>query len=85
MVDAISRTVQKQMRKTADEGNQHPVETEVYLRRFAIVLKDGALRGCFMPCSSKDKVSIVVDDIDWRRKAAAAHIFYSLERAQSAT
>ncbi|CDH50375.1 hypothetical protein RO3G_08120 [Lichtheimia corymbifera JMRC:FSU:9682] len=58
VVDAISRTVQKQMRKTADEGNQHSVETEVYLRRFAMVLKDGALQGCFVPCSSKDKEKV---------------------------
>ena len=69
MVDAISRTVQKQMKKTADEGSQYPVDTEVYLRRFAIVLKDDALQGCFVPCSSKDKVGIIIDDdIDWRKE-----------------
>ncbi|KAI7883737.1 hypothetical protein K492DRAFT_175055 [Lichtheimia hyalospora FSU 10163] len=58
VVDAISRTVQKQMKKTADEGSQYPVDTEVYLRRFAIVLRDDALQGCFVPCSSKDKEKV---------------------------
>lgn len=66
------------MKKSADDGSQYPVDTEVYLRRFAIVLKDNALQGCFVPCSSKDKVSMI-DDI-FIGEGSGSHFFYSLER-----
>lgn len=55
MIDAISRAVHKQQRKR-EENNEGPTEAEGYLKRFAIVLKDDALNGCFEPCTSKDKV-----------------------------
>lgn len=56
MIDAISRSVHKQQRKR-EENNEGPHELDGYLKRFAIVLKDDALNGCFEPCSAKDKVS----------------------------
>lgn len=55
MIDAISRAVHKQQRKR-EENNEGPSESDGYLKRFAIVLKDDALNGCFEPCSTKDKV-----------------------------
>lgn len=57
MIDAISRAVHKQQRKR-EENNEGPHEADGYLKRFAIVLKDDSLIGCFEPCTSKDKVTI---------------------------
>ncbi|KAI7891745.1 uncharacterized protein EV154DRAFT_563011 [Mucor mucedo] len=54
VIDAISRAVHKQQRKR-EENNEGPHEADGYLKRFAIVLKDDALIGCFEPCSPKDK------------------------------
>ncbi|GAA5807489.1 hypothetical protein MFLAVUS_000851 [Mucor flavus] len=54
VIDAISRAVHKQQRKR-EENNEGPHEADGYLKRFAIVLKDDSLIGCFEPCTSKDK------------------------------
>ncbi|KAI9269567.1 hypothetical protein EDC94DRAFT_599250 [Helicostylum pulchrum] len=56
VIDAISRAVHKQQRKR-EENNEGPHEADGYLKRFAIVLKDDSLIGCFEPCTSKDKVT----------------------------
>ncbi|KAF7724181.1 hypothetical protein EC973_001253 [Apophysomyces ossiformis] len=59
VIDAISRAVQKQVRKRAESGEGGPpMELENYLKRFAIIMKNDALRGCFEPCSPKDKEKV---------------------------
>ncbi|KAI9245977.1 hypothetical protein BY458DRAFT_484786 [Sporodiniella umbellata] len=55
VIDAISRVVHKQLRKRDETNEQGVFEAEGYLKRFAIVLKEDALQGCFEPCSVKDK------------------------------
>jgi hypothetical protein len=55
VIDAISRVVHKQQRKR-EENNEGPTEADGYLKRFAIVLKEDSLIGCFEPCTTKDKV-----------------------------
>lgn len=55
VIDAISRAAYKQQRKK-EENNEEPGDLDGYLKRFTIVLKEDALKGCFEPCSTKDKV-----------------------------
>ncbi|KAI8988383.1 hypothetical protein BDF20DRAFT_808281, partial [Mycotypha africana] len=55
VIDAISRAVHKQQRKREENNEQKSHELDGYLKRFAIVLKEDSLRGCFEPCSQKDK------------------------------
>ncbi|KAI8978065.1 hypothetical protein BDB01DRAFT_800654 [Pilobolus umbonatus] len=57
VIDAISRYVHKRLRKKED-GNGEQQELEGFLKRFAIVLKDDSLIGCFDPCSTKDKEKV---------------------------
>ncbi|KAG1088717.1 hypothetical protein G6F42_020188 [Rhizopus arrhizus] len=56
VIDAISRACHKQQRKR-EEAGEGPSELDGYLKRFAIVLKDSSMNGCFEPCSTKDKFS----------------------------
>lgn len=56
VIDAISRAVHKQLRKREENNEKGFFELEGYLKRFAIVLKEDSLQGCFEPCSVKDKV-----------------------------
>ncbi|KAG1345895.1 hypothetical protein G6F63_005261 [Rhizopus arrhizus] len=55
VIDAISRAVHKQLRKREENNEKGFFELEGYLKRFAIVLKEDSLQGCFEPCSVKDK------------------------------
>lgn len=55
VIDAISRACHKQQRKR-EEAGEGPSELDGYLKRFAVVLKDSSMNGCFEPCSTKDKV-----------------------------
>ncbi|KAI9483888.1 MAG: hypothetical protein EXX96DRAFT_560071 [Benjaminiella poitrasii] len=55
VIDAISRVVHKQQRKREENNHHGPHELDVFLKRFAIVLKNDSLNGCFEPCSEKDK------------------------------
>ncbi|CEI89417.1 hypothetical protein RMCBS344292_03777 [Rhizopus microsporus] len=55
VIDAISRAVHKQLRRREENNEKGSFEAEGYLKRFAIVLKDDSLIGCFESCSTKDK------------------------------
>lgn len=56
VIDAISRAAHKHVRKATEAGVTKAVDVENYLRRFAVVFREGSLAGCFEPCSTKDKV-----------------------------
>ncbi|OBZ91598.1 Rpb7-binding protein seb1 [Choanephora cucurbitarum] len=58
VIDAISRVVHKQQRKREDSQDGRLSDLEGYLKRFSIVLRDDALKGCFEPCSAKDKEKV---------------------------
>lgn len=62
VIDAISRAVHKQLRKREENNEKGFFELEGYLKRFAIVLKEDSLQGCFEPCSVKDKVRSFLPD-----------------------
>lgn len=74
VIDAISRAAHKQVRKAAEANVNKPLDVENYLRRFAVVFREGALAGCFESCSGKDKVrrNAVVSLRAIREKVAAA-------------
>ncbi|KAI8348285.1 hypothetical protein BD560DRAFT_410745 [Blakeslea trispora] len=58
VIDAISRAVHKQQRKKEDGFDGKLSDLDGYLKRFSIVLRDDALKGCFELCSAKDKEKV---------------------------
>ncbi|KAI7870990.1 hypothetical protein BDF14DRAFT_1767163 [Spinellus fusiger] len=55
VIDAISRAIHRQSRKKSDSIESSMTDLDSYLKRFATVMKNGALSGCYSQCSIKDK------------------------------